>query len=432
MLALTACHHDEPPTPAEQHYRRTVLVYMAMQNSLGSSGYHRNDSVEIANAMGFIPEGDRLLLFIDDKDMPRIYELSKDLTNTDKKTGQPYGPRLLKKWKEDVSTASASTLTEVLQYARENFPSDSYGLVMGSHATGWLPTEHATPGKSQHKVAKRTWGIDVGPDGWMSSDKGVAGSVPDQIEMTDLAAAITKSGIQLDYLLFDACLMQCAEVAYTLRKVTPYLIASPISIAAEGAYYTDLVHFGLFSADPIDVARAYADYYQGKGSIPYRDDYGTVISCIRTAGMEQLASTVRDILNEILPNTDATAKFNILKTRNMTPALNYHPYSSSFYYRPHYYDLLSAIKTLGANDELTSRLYRVLDEVVAYKAANDMFWIGPGVRAYKTMPTNEADWCGVSMFVPQQIYSDNAERCIFGDLNEDYKATEWYRVIYGL
>lgn len=431
VLALTACHPDEPQKPAEQHFRRTVLVYMAMQNSLGSSGYHKEDSAEIANAISYIPEGDRLLLFIDDKYAPRIYEMSKEMAAIDKKTGQSYGPRLLKQWQEDLSSASAATLTEVLKYMGDNFPSDSYGLVMGSHATGWIPQEQPTPGKSQHRVAQKAWGIDVGPDGWMSSDKGVAGSVPDEIEINDLATAITRSGIQLDYLLFDACLMQCVEVAYTLRNATDYLIASPIMISAEGAYYTDLVHYGLFSADPVDVARTYADYYLGRGSIPYTDTYGVVLSCIRTAGMEPLAHTIGSIMSELMPGADARSMMEELKGRNMADAFNYHPYTEKYFLRPYYYDLLSAIKTLGASDEAMKRLNAALNDAVVFKAATQQFWYGPNFMKFQTMPTGDDSWCGVSMFVPQQTYADNAYRCVFGDLNESYTSTDWYRVVYG-
>lgn len=431
VLAFTACHKDEPSAPAEQHYRRTVMVYMAMQNSLGSGGFHKNDSTEIANAMAYIPEGDRLLLFIDDKYAPRIYEMSHDLTAINKKTGHPYGPRLLKQWQEDLSSATATTLTEVLRYMHENFPSDSYGLVMGSHATGWLPSEDNPQGKSQHKVPRKTWGIDVGTDGMMGSDLGVAGSVPDQMEMGDVARAIRQSGVELEFLLFDACLMQCVETAYTLRDAAHYLIASPISISAEGAYYTDLVRNGLFSADPVDVARAYADYYLGKGSIPYTDGYGVVLSCIRTAGMERLASTIAGIMGELAPATDAEGMLQELMGRNMADAFCYHSYSYNYFYRPHYYDLVSALKTLGASDEAMTRLHEALDEAVVYKAATETFWIGPGISKFTTMPADGNDWCGVSMFVPQQIYSDNAYHCIFGDLNEDYKSTDWYRAVYG-
>lgn len=435
LVLLASCHKDEEEEKPTRHYGRTVMVYMAMQNSLGSSNYHKGDSTEIVNGMAFIPENDRLLLFIDDAERPRIYELSKDCAAIDPKTKLPYGPKLLKQWKQEVSSASKATLTEVLQYMRTNYESESYGLVMGSHATGWLPTDMSTSSNNSNR--RKTFGIDVGPDGSMRNDKGVAGSVPDQMEIVDVAEAIRASGVHLMYLLFDACLMQNIEVDYALRGVTDYIIASPISISAEGAYYTDLVHYGLFSGDAADVARTYVDYYKGNGTIPYKDGYGTVLSCVRTADLERFALQMHDLLYALAANS-RYAVYNggeldlmaTLKRANMSNALNYHPYSSSFYYRPHYYDLVSTFRCLGATDDQLNLLANSLNNIIAYQGATESFWIGPGVYKFQTMPESESEWCGVSMFVPQQIYTDNASKCTFGDLNEDFKATEWYKVVF--
>ena len=76
LALLPACSGEEDPTPPPQKKcGRVVMVYMSMQNSLGNKGHHLNDSTEIAQAMAYIPENDRLLLFIDDAQAPRMYEL---------------------------------------------------------------------------------------------------------------------------------------------------------------------------------------------------------------------------------------------------------------------------------------------------------------------------------------------------------------------
>lgn len=431
LLLIAGCHKEkEEDKLPKQHYRRTVVVYMAMQNSLGAYGHHRIDSMEIVNGMEYIPENDRMLLFIDDASKPRIYELSQKLAHTDEKTGLPYGPKLLKKWREDRNSASAEMLKEVLRYARENYDSDEYGLVMGSHATGWLPKGNVSEGASAKRGPRRTFGVDVGPEGSMRDDEGVGGSKADEIELGDLVTAIKDSGIHPEYILFDACLMQGVEVDYSMRDVTDYIIASPISISSEGAYYTDLMNKGLFTADPIDVARAYADYYLGQGSIPYKDVYGTVISCVRTSAMEDLAATVQQLLRELVPADDATQRLELLKAHRMNGAFYYHPYSERYYWRPHHYDLVSAFQRLEASAEQMERLYTALDRVVVYKAATSSFWVGPSYITFKYMPTNENEWCGISMFVPQQTYTSNASICVFGDLNERYKATDWFKRVY--
>lgn len=414
---FTACGDDIPDTPA--HYGRTVLVYMAMQNSLGSQGYHKGDSAEIANAMQYIPTGDRLLLFIDDAKMPRIYEFSRQLIGKDGK-GRP---ELLKRWATDLNSASASTLSEVLSFVRSNYPSDSYGLVLGSHANGWLPMET--------KLAyspRRTFGIDVGPDGSMSGDKGVAGTVPSQLLITDIAQAVRTSGVHLDYLFLDACLMSCIEVAYDLRNTADYVISSPLSVSAEGAYYTDLVHYGLFSSDARDIARTYYDYYNHQGSVPCQSgDYGIVLSCIRTAGLNSFAVTVADLLDELCGST-AEEKMARLKATDFSNALLYQRYRKEMYYRPHYYDLVSIFQTLGADDGQMARLNDALTDILAGKYATPSFIIDPMSSSKALRP--DGNWCGISMFVPHNIYTRNISACPWGDLNETYKTTEWYRLVY--
>lgn len=421
VVALSSCKEKDDPDE-DRTFGRTVLVYMAMQNSIGSNNHHKNDSTEIVNAMASIPENDRLLLFIDDAAKPRIYECRKELRQ----------PQLLKTWSTDVSSASAETVTEVLEYMHSYYPSKEYGLVMGSHACGWLPTpmNYSAMSNARKNGPKRTFGMDVGPDGSMRNDKGANGDIADQIEIDDLATAISKSGVHLSYLLFDACLMQNIEVDYALRNVTDYIIASPISISVEGAYYTDLVSKGLFSGDVRDIANTYADYYLGKGSYPYPsessvDFYGTVISCVRTAALESFASTFAALLWEW--QAAGTHNENGKVVWNMTSALNYHPYDYSYYFRPHYYDLLSAAKAMGATDTELGMLRQALSEVIVCQAATGKFYIGPGYYDYKTMPESKSDWCGVSMFVPQQIYSDNAVNCAFGDLNAAFQKTQWYQ-----
>lgn len=406
--------------------KRAVMIYMTMQNSLGSSGYHLTDSAEIAQAMAYIPEGDRLLLFIDDARPPRLYELNHKLT----------APKLIKRWSQDFSTASEEGLRQVLTLMRTFYEAEEYALVFGSHASGWLPKpQRPAPTTRRREEAAdavgggawRTVGIDVGDDGSMGSDKGPNGTEADQIEIEDFAKAVDDAGVHLKYILFDCCLMQGAEVAYALRGVTDYIIGSPISISAEGAYYTDLVHYGLFSS-PEMVASTYLSYYLGEGSVPAPEEgssrfFGTVISCIRTDRIGELADTVRDILQHLAVGTPQETQTGV--QWNMRGALNYHYYSASNYFRPHYYDLYSALKTMGASSDDLQRLRTVLSDVVVYYDANSKFWIGPSFMDFQQMPAKE-DYCGMSMFIPQQLYTDNAVNCAYGDLNAAFKNTAWY------
>lgn len=421
-----ACSNDDDPTPpTKEKYGRVVMVYMSMQNSLGYRGHHTNDSTEIANAMAYIPANDRLLLFIDDAQTPRVYELHRGLQ----------APKLVKRWAKDFSSASKEGLQQVLTLMRTEYAASEYALVVGSHATGWLPKPKDTAVSSNRRqdngrnaqISLKTIGIDVGDGGSMGSDRGANGTVPDQMEVADFAKAVNAAGIHLHYVLFDACLMQSVETAYALRGITDYVIGSPISISAEGAYYTDLVRYGLYASSPEMVGITYVSYYKGQGSVPYYPEnssqfYGTVISCIRTDALENLAQTVRSIL-PTLANADATAGHGTEWA--MDEALNYHGYSRYNYYRPHFYDLYSAFEAMGADESALKQLRTAVDQAVTYCGATRKFWIGPSYFNFKTMPEAE-EYCGVSMFVPRKLYTDNAANCAHGDLNAAFRQTAWY------
>ena len=125
-LSLPLSCIDHEPEPYETTvlpgtpFKKTVLVYMAAQNSLGAKGFAREDSMEMANGMKYLHDKERVLMFLDDNRAPRLYELRKGLQT----------PRLLRKWKTDVNSADTAQLTSMLRFMQEFSPSESYGLVL--------------------------------------------------------------------------------------------------------------------------------------------------------------------------------------------------------------------------------------------------------------------------------------------------------------
>lgn len=41
---------------------------------------------------------------------------------------------------EELNSADASTLSKTIEYVKDNFKTNSYGLVLWGHGMGWLPT----------------------------------------------------------------------------------------------------------------------------------------------------------------------------------------------------------------------------------------------------------------------------------------------------
>ena len=101
----------------------------------------------------------------------------------------------------------------------------------------------------------------------------------------------------------------------------------------------------------------------------------------------------------------------------------YANYASAFGYRPHAYDASEAMRRLLPAADF-ARYQAALSAAIAWQGVTERFYVGPTWRDYLTADPSLA--CGVSMFVPRQIYTDNAASCAHGDLNEAFSRTAWY------
>ena len=378
--------------------QRTVLVYVCAQNSLGYSNYLTLDSTEMAKGAQYIGDDDRLIVYFDDDQNPRIYRFANDSS----------APTLVRSYDSDLNSSDPETLEEVLTWTMTNYPAEEYGLVMWSHADGWLPSPN-----TDYRTATRSFGIDVGEDGRMASDTDVNGNIGAGMDIDDMAAVIAATGEKLKFIFFDACLMQCIETAYELRDVAEYVIGSPMMTSAYGSQYTEQIRYGFFSDDPADIARTYYANATGKEYSYMYSSVGAVISAIQTDELEALAALTATLLPQHISDGEEP---------DMTGVQAYLSYSYSYFYRPEFFDIGSAMqRILGEDDYATWR--EQLDRAIVYMATTDEYYVGPGYFNY-----NRPDeyYAAISAFIPQQKYSINASRCLYGDLNEAFRQTAWY------
>ena len=447
-----------PGTP----FKKTVLVYMAAQNSLGANGFALEDSTEMANGMKYLHDKERVLMFLDDNKAPRLYELRKGL----------HSPRLLRKWETDINSADTAQLTSILRFMQEFSPSESYGLVLWSHASGWVPSPksvareeryntanagrtsaqsssaHSTtlPQVTSHTTRNQLWetnttdytaqptfterkpaafrpksyGLDVGPDGNWRSDKAVLGGWSDEINIEDLSEAITASGVHLRFIHFDCCLMGGIESYYELRNNADYIAASPMEISAIGGFYTDMLRWGYFSDEIKDLGITYSNYYINKGSQPYYDNFGLTFSIVRTDRLQAIADTMKSVVKEYYPARKADGSWNYPAVQE---AQDYSRYTSRFHYRPHFYDMNDALRlTLPEKD--WKRVKKTIDAATVYKFSTSRFFTG--LTDTDQIYMDLKNYCGISMFVPQQIYTNNGKKSAHGNLNEQFRKTKWY------
>lgn len=134
-----------------------------------------------------------------------------------------------------------------------------------------------------------------------------------QIETSVLAQAILESGITMEYILFDDCYMSSIEVAYDLKDVTKYLIASPTEVMAYGFPYHECGKYLIGNVDYKGVIQAFYEFYS-----QYTYPYGTaaVTNCQE---LEQLANIVKRINIENQNNNISANSIQVMD--GYTPAI---------------------------------------------------------------------------------------------------------------
>ena len=145
----------------------------------------------------------------------------------------------------------------------KEYPADSYGLVLWSHGTGWLPSDIYS--------YLRSFGQD-GKNNFM--------------EINDLASALSK--YHFDFILFDACYMSCAEVTYAFRGCADYIIGSLTEILANSFLSIDNGGY-VQKADVVGIATKFYTYYQSEA--------GT-ISVMKSDELDELAATCRTLFHD--------------------------------------------------------------------------------------------------------------------------------------
>lgn len=410
-------------------FRRTVIVYMAAENSLG--GYTSNtscsmaDSAEIVNSAVYMNKYDNVLMYIDDANESRIYRVCKPTS------GQSI--RLVKKYNYNQCSSDPQVLQEVLTWSKQNYPSASYGLVMWSHGDSWLPSPNT-------KYPTRSFGIDNNGNGYFNTTKD--GEIGLEMNINDMARVITASKINLDFIFFDACMMQSIEVSYELRNATRYIIGAPCVTPGIGAYYTSLIKNGFFAypASDQNISEIAKNYYHAATTMPEYTSYGIVLSVVKTSELETLATATKKIIEEAISKK---------ASHDMTTIQPYSFYHFKLFYRPELFDAASAMKTLLSEASYTE-WRKAMDRAVIYKQATPHFYVfnlslsWPSQSILSQCPNysfceqinskneyyikpDQDTYCGVSMFVPNQIYTAYADRCLYGNLNHAFKTTAWYK-----
>src|SRR5690606_23803258 len=323
---------------------RTVVAYLAANNNLELEAYKNIEQME--KSLGDV-DGN-LIVYI------KLPNHSSSLYHIHKKDGTNAGKTKIKDYPPHDSSDPA-TMSLVLEDVRNLFPAKTYGLVLWSHATGWVPS-------SNGNIKLKSFGDDGGS----------------QMNIKDLYYAIRYN---FDFILFDACSMASVEVLYEIKEKAKYFIASPGEVIANGMPY-DKITNDLFSADINAysvLAKKYHSHYDNLSGL----HRSATISVIDASKLQHVARETKELL---LSQQPAHADYNRDQIQRMDFDRLGNPLIA--------FDFLDFIEQNYIHSTSFQNLKSALQEVVVYKANTPLFNgfaidKNSGLTCYIPHPDNE-------------------------------------------
>lgn len=373
ISALTAASCEISPIGKEpESYDKVMLLYSAGFNNLTS--YLRGDIEELKK--GTLPPARN-------KDVVLVYShfpthgyntpTSPVLVRLTSRKDKTVNVDTLVVFPESSISASAEQINNVLNYIKNKFQAQSYGMIFSSHATGYLPIgyyQKQEDGESDivewssylnwKRQAVPYEEPEYDPDLPMvksigQDQVGTHGNyLSYEIELPDFAAAIP---MHLDYLLFDACLMGGIEVAYELKDKVGKLGFSQTEVLADGFCYQTLTSHLLSGSGP-DLTSVCMDYF---------NQYETQNGIYKSATISLIDCTKLDPLAEVC---------NMLFHKYSSEISAINPNDVQRYFRSEkhwFYDLESILMNAGITEDEQNELHAAMDGCVIYKAHTPMF-----------------------------------------------------------
>lgn len=404
VIVLAACSNEIPEQQPAKRSGRTVLAYLISNNKAGSlDTYLRDNVIDMYTALGNMKESCTLLVFYrpytGDAPLskPTLMSFYADgrgnINNVAALTGSELTfdavCRIAQKKEYTMNSQIATdpaVMEEVFTDMQTVAPSDSYGLILGSHASGWMK------GTS---VPTKAFGDD---DGY-------------NIDILDLADVLKNSfSEKLDFVLFDACMMGTAEVGYELRETTSYCIASVMETPVYGFPYDQILPY-LYSEN-VDYSAVCHEFISFNKT---KDAWGTcaVMDCSQ---MENLASAVKAKLSEWQDALSSVSMQNVQQY-----GVNSYKYFS--------YDVLDffrelgrksgVVKTTDLNEAIASVQSALNQAVIAKDCLSGVDYDFEGLTIDGTR------FCGIGMYIPGEYNRYVANKTTWNSYYE--QSISWYR-----
>ena len=272
LLALTCMFCAAPAMAAENEMHTTVLVYMSGSDLESEDASATADIQEMLRAN--VPADGALTVLVETGGAKRWH-----LDGSRSRKNRLY--RIVgDSWQllETVgrrNMGDPDTLSDFLAYARESFPAERYVLVL--------------------------WGHGDGPTGGVCFDELFD---DDALRLDEIAAALegaTRAGQSIDALIFDACMMNSADLLFSLGAYADYIVASQESTLGSGGRY-DLWLSALAQnpeMDALEICTRFAGDYVSTGShgLFSRTTTSSVLDCGASGALQAAVEALYGALN---------------------------------------------------------------------------------------------------------------------------------------
>lgn len=373
--ALASCRKDDGGGPVP--VGRVVVAYLGGDNNLSSEVPQKIEALT-AGLAAHGTHGDRLLIFHDaQRQEPALTEVYLDSRGAVRsQTVRTY---------DGSDSADGATMAAVCADARAMYPAARFGLVVFSHASGWLPEGMYLNPLLPVSPANAA-GVVSAPGPAEPGSRSIFRDGNNEMEIAELADALPAG--MFDWIVFETCFMAGVEVAYELRGKAPVILASSAEIVSPGFTEVYPRAMGYLLAGDIEgFARAAFEHADAQSG--WRRS--ATCSVIRTAGLQPLKEF-------IAANADFGVEVDVFDVQRFDRNA----------YRL-FFDLEDYCGRLLPTDALRAELARLIAGCVVWKAATPEFMTGHGGFAIERHS-------GLTSYIPQPEF----ER-----LNQEYMKLKW-------
>ena len=404
VFFLYSCSDEIPEEQLPVRAGRTVFAYLISNNGGGSLDSNlKQNLVDMYAGLASVKDTCTLLVYYrpyasddDGLEGPSILKFISDgngyINRKPALTGNELTPKnvikasIITSYKEEENhrAVDMNTMKRMLEDMKKLAPSESYGLIFGSHGTGWM---------KGNTLQGRAFG----------DDGGYSINIP---EMADVLGEVFQK--PLDFILFDACMMATAEVCYELKGVTNYLIGSVVETHVYGNPYNVMIP-ELFEEE-IDYAGLCKDY------IEFSMDKGAwgVSAAIDCSKMDELTGWVKANIGNYSEE---------LSTLDLAEVQQYGVYRSSLNSNYEYFsfDIVDLFTELNEGT-VPEELEDIMSKVVIAKDA----LYGDSYRVVGSLLIEEGHYCGLGMYLPKNSQINRTDWDTYYESSISwYKAAGW-------